>query len=121
MEAVTNTGEEGQETTTFQLIAMGGLAGPVAAPGSMSHVYLLSPDEVARFDALRSDVVARHGSIGFGIATKEFCVAGKLPAGPLPVVTYLMTSETGRYVVISRLDLRQYGRMRSALTALTPC
>ena len=61
-------------------------------------------------------------SLGFGIATKEFCRVAALPPGPLPATSYLMTSETGRYVVLTEdADLRSRPKVKGELEGLEPC
>ena len=60
-------------------------------------------------------------SLGFGIATQEFCRVAALPPGPLPVTSYLMTSETGRYAIPTEdADLRSLAKA-GELAGLEPC
>ena len=64
----------------------------------------------------------RGGSLGIGIATKEFCLVGALPSGPLLSTTYLLTSETRSYVVVSNdLDLSKEPAFAAELARLRPC
>nr|WP_294527086.1 hypothetical protein [uncultured Rhodopila sp.] len=64
----------------------------------------------------------RTVSLGFGIATKAFCRVAALPPGPLPATSYLMTSETGRYVILTEADdLRSRPKLRGELEGLEPC
>ena len=57
-----------------------------------------------------------------GIAAKEFCLVGVLPPGPLLVTTYLLTSETRSYVVVTNdLDLSKEPAVVAELSRLKPC
>lgn len=132
MQAVTRIGDAPERKTTFLLVpttdspAPDGLTDAVP-PGFGTYVYRLSVSDIQRFQALRADV-SRHrqagerSSLGLGIETKEFCRLLAVPEGPLPVTTYLLTSETGRYVIVTDgLDLRQDERTASELSNLGPC
>ncbi len=98
-----------------------------ARPGMGVHVYRLAASDVARFNALRRDLLkaqedGKRASLGLGIETHEFCSAGPLTEGPLPASTYLLTSETGRFVLlISDYDLRRNETTRAQLAALDAC
>lgn len=132
MQAVTKIGDGPEQKTTFLLVPA---ADPAALtklteaepPGFGSYVYRLSASDRQRFEALRADV-SRHrqagerSSLGLGIETKEFCRLLDVPEGPLPVTTYLLTSETGRYVVVTDgLDLRRDEKTANELSNLGPC
>ena len=118
MDAVATVSGEPDQKTTFLLIETGDRAGsaglPEAArPGFAAYAYRLSTADLARFDALRRAVMQRRRegkrvSLDLGIATKEFCLVRPLPPGPLLTTTYLLTSETRTYVVVTDdLDLRK--------------
>nr|WP_294554459.1 hypothetical protein [uncultured Rhodopila sp.] len=131
MDAVAQESGAADRTTTFLLVEtrdpadVAGLP-PDGLPGFATYAYRLSGGDLARFDALRRAVVRRHAegrkvSLGFGIATKEFCRVAPLPPGPLPVTSYLMTSETGRYVILTEdADLRSLAKA-GELAGLEPC
>lgn len=132
MQAVTKIGDGPEQKTTFLLVpmpdspALTGLV-EVESPGFGTYVYRLSASDVQRFQALRGEL-SRHqqagerSSLGLGIETKEFCRLLVVPEGPLPVTTFLFTSETGRYVVITdRLDLRRDEKTANELLNLGPC
>lgn len=131
MDAVTMT-NVATETVAFPLVETRDPADVAGLPpqvdsGVATHAYRLSGEDLDRFDALRQSVLRRHAqgekvSLGFGIATKEFCRAGLLPPGPLPASTYLLTSETGRYVVLTGgVDLRAEPQVMRELLELAPC
>nr|WP_294506788.1 hypothetical protein [uncultured Rhodopila sp.] len=132
MDAVTRESGAADRTATFLLIETrdpGDLAGlPLdVPPGVSTYAYRLSADDLARFDALRRSALQSHAegrtvSLGFGIATKEFCRVAALPPGPLPATSYLMTSETGRYVILTEdSDLRSLAKVKRELESLEPC
>ena len=132
MDAVSTIDSEPAQKTAFRLIetdeAVYLLNVPAAAePGFATYVYRLSDDALGRFDALRRTALQQHAagkaaSLGFGIATDEFCTLGPLPAGPLLTTTYLLTSETGRYVVVTdRVDLRAQPKVAPELAHLGRC
>jgi hypothetical protein len=132
MDAVTIISGAADEITTFPLVEahdpadVAGLP-PDLAPGVATYAYRLSADDLERFDALRQSVLRRHAqgervSLGFGIATREFCRVGLLPPGPLPASTYLLTSETERYIVLTDgVDLRAEPKVLRELSELAPC
>ncbi len=96
-------------------------------PGFATYAYRLSLADLKRLESLRADLKRREkegarGTLAIGIATTEFCRVRPVPGGPLPVTTYLLTSETGRYVVVTdRYDLRQHEKTAHALASLGPC
>ena len=48
--------------------------------------------------------------------------SGALPPGPLPMTTYIKTSETNRYVTLARdIDLRTLAAGRDATAAIPAC
>jgi hypothetical protein len=120
------------ETTSFSLVPASTPADLETLPAGAradgtTYVYRLAGPDIVRFDALRRKVAAersggRGGSLGLGIAAREFCGAGPLPAGPLPLSTYLRTSENAGYVImLEGFDLRGDATLESALTHLEPC
>jgi hypothetical protein len=132
MEAVTTIGDEPERKTTFLLVpaqessAQAGL--PTAEPvGFTTSFYRLSDADRQRFETLRAELMqakraGKHGSLGLGIAATEFCRLRAPPVGPLPTTTYLLTSETKRYVVVTEgYDLRQDRDIAKDLADLTSC
>lgn len=117
--------------TSFALVEAGDMLDrsglPSPPPGFSTYVYRLTPPDAVRFDSLRASIYAqrgsgKHGSVGMGVATKEFCRVGDARLASLPVTTYLMTSETRGYVAITRdLDLVQDSQMVAGLSALPDC
>lgn len=97
------------------------------AAGMGTYVYRLSTPDIEHFDALRKQVAeskkqGRHGSFGLGIETKEFCLDGPIPKGDLLISTYVLTSETRRFVLlISEHDLRRDKKMAAALGTIGGC
>ncbi|MGE3335634.1 MAG: hypothetical protein AB7I36_18475 [Rhodospirillaceae bacterium] len=98
-----------------------------ARPGMAVHVYRLAASDTARFNALRRDVLkaqadGRRASLGLGIETREFCSTGPVTEGALPASTFLLTSETGRFVLlVSDYDLRRNEATRPQLATLDAC
>jgi hypothetical protein len=95
--------------------------------GTSIYTFRLSQEDIGRLESIRAEV-SRHrrdgksASLGLGIATKEFCLAKPLAAGPVPTSTYLLTSETRRYVIVTKdLDLRQESATRNELATLRAC
>lgn len=132
MQVVTTVSGEPDQKTTFLLtetsdsVDLSGLA-EVARPGSSTYAYRLAPGEIERLASLRAALVKKRqegksSSLGIGIATREFCLVGPLPSGPLLSTTYLSTSETRSYVVLTNdLDLRKEPMVAAELARLRPC
>ncbi len=119
-------------TESFLLVeteGAGDLAGLVreVRAGFSLFAYRLAADDIARFEALRKQITAarragQNGSLGFGIATREFCLTAGPVAGPILASTYLSTSETGQYVTASQdLDLRSQPEIAASLKTLAGC
>jgi len=95
--------------------------------GRPIYAFRLSPEDTERFKEVRDAAYAkRQGgksvSIGMGVATKEFCRNGTVPAGPLLATTFLLTSETRAYITVtSDLDLRQEPSLAAEISRLEPC
>jgi hypothetical protein len=116
------------EKTIFPLVELPGGALPDSGQASkLDFIYRLSDQDSRRFDAIRDKTnVARQqnkrGSVDLSIAPKQFCLLRSLPEGPLPVTSYIQTSETRRFVVLTReLDLRSEVQTASSLPDLKPC
>lgn len=128
LDVVTKVTGEAETRTSFAMMEMseardrGGL--PAPPPGSATHVYRLSPADAARFEALRAAMVeqGRRGSMGLGVAAKEFCRANVAPEAALPVTIYLMTSETKSFVpVVSDFDMLGDPALAGGLESIQPC
>jgi len=132
MDVVVKVSGEPDQKATFLLTEtrdaadLSGLAA-AARPGFSTHAYRLAPSEIERLALIRAALSrkrqeGRGGSLGIGIATREFCLVGPLPSGPLLSTTYLSTSETRSYVVLTDdLDLRHEPRIAAGLSKLAPC
>jgi hypothetical protein len=132
MDVVVKVSGDVDQTTTFHLaevrdpVELSALPGPARA-GFSSYLFRLAPSDVDRFAALRAAVVGkrrdgRRGSVGIGIAAKEFCAVGPLSSGALLTTTYLSTSETNGYVVVSAdFDLAQDKTIAQQLLRLGAC
>lgn len=91
------------------------------------YAYRLSSEDAARFEVLRSSMIeqgqkGRRGSMGLGVAAKEFCRANAAPQASLLVTIYLMTSETKSLVPVVRdFDLLGDPAMAGGLESIQPC
>lgn len=109
------------ETTDLQELQD---AGPAE---SRTYIYRLSAADVDRLNALRADILknkasGKGGSLGLGIETKEFCRIKAVPKGPILATTFLLTSETARYVIVTdRVNLRDTPQTAEELEHLEPC
>jgi hypothetical protein len=132
MDVVAKVSGAPEQKTTFRLTETrdaADLSGLVAAarPGFSTYVYRLAPGDIERLSLLRAELSKMRresggGSLGIGIATKEFCLVGPLPSGALLSTTYLWTSETRSYVVVTNdLDLRKEPTVAAEISNLEPC
>jgi hypothetical protein len=131
LDVVTKVKGEAEAKTSFAMTEMSdarertGL--PAPPQGSSTYAYRLSPNETARFEALRASMIeqgknGRRGSIGLGVAAREFCRANAGPQGSLRVTIYLMTSETKSFVPVVRdFDLLADPAMAGGLESIEPC
>ena len=98
-----------------------------AGTGQALYVFKLSQADVQKLSELRTSVAAakaRHekGSLGLGIAAKEFCKLGDLPDGPALTTSYVLTSENDGYVTMSRdFNLRSDAKVSEGLAKLEKC
>ncbi len=116
------------EKTIFPLVELPAGALPDSGQaGKIDFIYRLSDQDSRRFDEIRNKTnVARQqnrrGSVDLSIEPKQFCLLRPLPDGPLPVTSYIQTSETKRFVVLTRdLDLRSEAKTAASLSTLKPC
>lgn len=116
------------ETSVFPLVELpAGSLPDGGQPAKTDFIYRLSDQDTRRFDAIREKTnVARRqnkrGSVDLSIAPKQFCLLRPLPDGPLPATSYIQTSETKRFVVLTRdLDLRSEAQTAASLPNLSAC
>jgi hypothetical protein len=132
MDVLATVSGEADHKTTFLLTEMreaADLSSLVDAvrPGFSIHAYRLAPSEVERFVLMRAALFkkrheGRRVSLRIGVATKEFCLVGPLPPGPLLSTSYLSTSETRGYVVVANdFDLGKVPAVATELSKLGPC
>lgn len=131
LDVVTKVAGETETTTSFAMMEMSeardraGL--PAPAQGSSTYAYRLSQNDAARFEALRASMIeqgkkGKRGSMGLGVAAREFCRANPAPQASLPVTIYLMTSETKSFVPVVRdLDLLGEPAIAGGLESIELC
>lgn len=131
LDVVTKMAGEAETKTSFAMMEISeardraGL--PAPAQGSSTYAYRLSPNDAARFEALRASMIeqgkkGKRGSLGLGVAAREFCRANAAPQTSLPVTIYLMTSETRSFVpVVQDLDLLGDPAMAGGLESIELC
>jgi hypothetical protein len=78
----------------------------VARLGAGTTAFRLDPADAARLAEARSEIAkrkaeGRRGSVTLSVEPGA-CRTAKLPAGALPVSTYLRTAETASYVALTR-------------------
>jgi hypothetical protein len=102
----------------------------VVSPGRRFTVFRLSPSDATKFTAFREEYILRadggsnRGSIA--LDAHKACRIGELTGRPIPMTSYLKTSETQDYVMLTRdLDLRDAARevdpKIDLATAIPPC
>ena len=84
----------------------------MVSPGRRLTVFRLSPKDAARLGAFREEQLLGTGQSGnrgtLSLGADKACRSGDLGNGPIPMTSYLRTSETRDYVVVTRdLDLRE--------------
>jgi hypothetical protein len=116
------------DKTVFKLLDVPTVALPDGdQSGKKDFGYRLSDQDAARFDAIREKTtVARQqgkrGSVVLSISPRQFCLLQPLPDGPVLATTYILTSETKRFVALTRdVDLRLEPETASALQNLKSC
>lgn len=87
----------------------------VVTPGRRFTVFRLSLHDAAKFTAFRQEHILRpdgsHNPGKLVLDTPKACRTGDLTGKPIPVTSYLKTSETQEYVMVTRdLDLRDAAR-----------
>lgn len=84
----------------------------VATPGRRFAVYRLKPADAALLSAFRQERIlmpdGKHNPGTLSIKVHKVCRTSELGAKPIPMTSYLKTSETQDYVMLTRdLDLRE--------------
>jgi hypothetical protein len=104
-----------------------------AAPGSVVYAYHLAPDDVARLERVRADMIARAttlkqqgknpgSNLTIKIDAEEVCRTRDLGSEPLLTTTYVKTGETGQYVIALRdVDLRLEPAVKDKIDTMPPC
>jgi hypothetical protein len=131
LDVVTKVAGEAEMKTSFVMVEMSDArdrAGLPAPPrGSSTYPYRLSSADAARFEALRASMVeqgkqGKRGSMGIGVAAKEFCRVNEAQTTSLPVTIYLMTSETKSFVpVVRNFDLLSDPTVAGGLESIDRC
>jgi hypothetical protein len=131
LDVVTKLTGEAETKTIFSMMeiseARDRVGLPSAPQGAAIHAFRLVPGDAARFEALRATMLeqgklGKRGSIGIGVAAKEFCRTNAARQASLPVTIYLMTSETKSFVpVVSDFDLLSDPALAGGLDAIQPC
>ena len=84
----------------------------LVSPGRRLTVFRLSARDAARLNAFREERLLGDGQSGnrgsLSLGADKACRLGDLSGKPIPMTSYLKTSETQDYVVVTRdLDLRE--------------
>ena len=102
----------------------------VVTPGRRFTVFRLSPEDATKFTAFREEYILRKDGNGnrgsIALNAHKACRTGELADKPIPMTSYLKTSETQEYVMLTRdLDLRDAVRevdpKIDLATAIPPC
>jgi hypothetical protein len=131
LDVVTKLTGEAETRTSFAMTELGETHERTSLPappqGFSTYVYRLSPDDAARFEALRASMIeqgkqGKRGSMGLSVAAKEFCRANTGPQASLLATIYLMTSETKSFVPVVRdFDLLADPAMAGGLESVQSC
>jgi hypothetical protein len=138
MTVVTGLSDESPQSQTFDLGEtrdredQAALAA-FASAGSLVYAYRLAPDDVARLERIRAEMIARAAALkqegknagsnlSIKIGAEEFCHTSDLGSEPLLTTTYVKTSETGHYVTALRdVDLRLEPAVKDKIGTMPPC
>jgi hypothetical protein len=96
-------------------------------PDQKIYVYLMKADEGARLEEIRRTAKAmkktgQKGSLDIAFSFKNFCADAALPAGAILASTYVSSSETNEYVLLTRdVDLRRDAALKKVLDDLPSC
>jgi hypothetical protein len=98
-----------------------------APAGASVAAYRVAPEELPALERFRAEVREQRARSGTASrlmlsVAADSCRAGPLPDGPLPLTTYLKTSETGEFVALARnLDLRALAGDRAITQRIPAC
>jgi hypothetical protein len=120
------------ETTKLQLDQSFTQTDFVGLPTSLgsdqkTYIYLLQSNERAKLEEIRrsaqaAKTSAKNGTLDIAFSFKEFCADGVLPAGSVLTSTYVSSSETSEYVLLTRdVDMREDATLSKLLDDLSPC
>lgn len=96
-------------------------------PGQRLAVFRIAKADVPRFAAVQAALAEAmrnriRGSLGFGIATREFCLSGGKAPARYHASTYLMTAPGGGWITVTDgFDLASDPRIAAGLATLGPC
>ncbi len=132
LDVVLNRQDQPEQRQSYLLVETEGaadLAGLVGEqrPGFRLTAYRLGAEDLEGFRALQDALAAarargQSGSLGFGIATREFCRAGDAAPGRVPASTYLRTAESNGWLTVSEdFDLMGEPAVAAALADLADC
>ncbi len=102
----------------------------IVAPGRHVTVFRLNPTDAARLGAFREERLLGAGQSGnrgsLSLGAHKACRTGDLTGKPIPLTSYLKTSETQDYVMVTRdFDLREAVKAVDGTidlaTAIPPC
>jgi hypothetical protein len=121
-----------REKMEFRLEPAGGASEPkgliaASSQGREIYTFKLSDKDVQTLEATRRRIMTgkekgEKGSLGMGVAAREFCRAAALSEGSIFASTYIATSETGGYIPMLRnYDLRDDKTVAASLTHLNAC
>jgi hypothetical protein len=125
--------EGGQpKTTKLQLDQSFAKADFVGLPTNLgseqkAYVYLLQANESARLEEIRLSAQTmrtsgKKGTLDIAFSFKDFCAEGVLPVGSILTSTYVSSSETNEYVLLTRdVDMRGDVTLRKLLDDLPSC
>jgi hypothetical protein len=104
-----------------------------ASVGFVVYAYRLAPDDVARLERMRADMIEQAAALKqegknpgsnltIKIGAEEVCHARDLGSEPLLTTSYIKTSETGQYVTALRdVDLRLEPAVKDKIDTMPPC
>jgi hypothetical protein len=96
-------------------------------PGQRLAVFRIASADVPRFAAIQAALAEAkrnhvRGSLGFGIATREFCLSGGKAPSRYEASTYLMTAGSNGWITVTDgFDLASDPRIAAGLKTLGPC
>lgn len=101
--------------------------GPMQRSGFTIAAFRVAAGDVPRFRAIQAALIEARGkrlsgSLGFGIAAREFCLTGAAAPARLVASTYLLAAESqGWLTVTDQFDLGSDPGIAAGLATLGPC